>query len=267
MKIKRNVIVTGFICIAVNLVSLFTFTISWFSSNYQTAAADLRVQCVDPNLLDVNYNIYEFNLTNNTGSKTDSFELGSYDTFIESRNTKLKKIIEISVKPKDGVDYSEDQVLGIEIPCLSSFLTDENKISANISNIISFKSARLGYKLNGAYTFDIDGIYDSNGEITSDNDFYTKTVNALSSVETKEFVEDPNNKTVLEVQKDNNLSFTNIEAPAHFQEIKLAIEYTYSKTLVDYFYVNSDSKIEITDLAGSSISFSDDIDNILLELI
>lgn len=267
MKLKKIVIVPGFICIFANLISLFTFTYSWFARNNVVEATGMQVKCEDPSMLQFSYNIYEFNMEANQGAKTNSFELGSYDKFIESRNAKLAKVVEITINPAEGKDYETNQTLSIEIPCTSAFLGNDNKIASKISNLVSFKVARFGYKTNDAYTYDVDGIYNSSNIPTSDNVFYTKAIEYFEDSTSKEFVENPTNKTLSEVEKTGLLTFANIAVPAHFQELKIAIEYSYSKTLVDYFYDNNDEKIEIKDLTGTAIPFANDIEYLLLSLI
>ncbi|MCQ3035696.1 MAG: hypothetical protein MJ248_05755 [Bacilli bacterium] len=267
MKLKKIVIVPGFICIFANLISLFTFTYSWFAHNNQVEATGMQVKCEDPHMLQFSYNIYEFNMEANQGAKTETFELGSYDKFIESRNVKLAKILEITIRPAEGVDYTENQTLTVEIPCTSTFLGSDNKIASKISNLVTFKTARFGYQLNDTYSYDVSDIYGSDNLPTSDNTFYTKAVEYFNNCDSQEFVSDPTNKALSQVQKTDLITFSNIEVPAHFQELKIAVEYTYSKTLVDYFYDNNDEKIEIKDLTGAAIPFTNDIEYFLLNLI
>ena len=159
-KALKGVIVSS-IMLCFSVFAAISGTVAWFASNNVVTATGISVQCTDPNIMALSYDIYYWDEDSLEGKKSGeekTYVLEQYDSFIESRNEKIDRLIRVEIYHKQPITV--DQNLFINTTCFGELLDSKSYVLNSISNIIQFQAVIASCKdENGTYLYrngDID---------------------------------------------------------------------------------------------------------------
>ena len=271
-KALKGVIVSS-IMLCFSLFAAISGTVAWFASNNVVTATGISVQCTDPNIMALSYDIYYWDEDSLEGKKSGeekTYVLEQYDSFIESRNEKIDRLIRVEIYHKQPVTV--DQNLFINTTCFGELLDSKSYVLNSISNIIQFQAVIASCKdENGTYLYrngDIDET-DANSTFLSVHNYLRETYkNTYSSFLNLSSSPVEKTKSLDIVFCDENVidkAGSLVKADSLYTV--LYIGYTYNQTLVDYYFDHSEIDKDVGIISGNDIKFDDDIDSMTVDFV
>ena len=261
MNKKTKIIVASVSFIGINISTLFTATIAWFSTNRKVSAAGMIISARNEDNVGVtSKHIYKYDTENKHAIETSDYTLNAYDCFITLNNENARNFIRLSLYYPNGVP--ENTRLYVQVDCEGRlFRTVENKtyVDTNISNLVQFKY------------FD-----NKNGDIDTStvDDIYNDCVTVFDSINTySKFVTLTTSGDDVIGSKPANSIYDNsiILAPTNGvpYQTELFIEYRYNEDLITYYQNNAKEKLDtqVISSAVNLISFTSDIKKITIDTI
>lgn len=274
-KALKGVIVSS-IMLCFSLFAAISGTVAWFASNNVVTATGISVQCTDPNIMALSYDIYYWDEDSLSGQKSGeekTYVLEQYDSFIESRNEKIDRLIRVEIYHKQPVTV--DQKLFINTTCFGELFSGLNVLNS-ISNIIQFQAVIASCKdENGTYLYrngDIDET-DANTTFVSVHNYLREAYkDTYSSFLNISYSTPENSSTPVETaEKTKSLDIVfcdkNDIVKAGSLYTVLYIGYTYNPTLVNYYFDHSDIDKDVGIISGNDIKFDDDIDSMTVDFV
>ena len=276
-KALKGVIVSS-IMLCFSVFAAISGTVAWFASNNVVTATGISVQCTDPNIMALSYDIYYWDEDSLEGKKSGeekTYVLEQYDSFIESRNEKIDRLIRVEIYHKQPVTV--DQNLFINTTCFGELLDSKSYVLNSISNIIQFQAVIASCKNeNGTYLYRNDKI-----DETTDNNTFVSVHNYLRETKYKDtyssflnisYTTTENSSTPVEkAEKTKSLDIDfcdgNDIVKAGSLYTVLFIGYTYNPTLVDYYFDHSEIDKDVGIISGNDIKFDDDIDSMTVDFV
>ena len=277
-KALKGVIVSS-IMLCFSLFAAISGTVAWFASNNVVTATGISVQCTDPNIMALSYDIYYWDEDSLEGKKSGeekTYVLEQYDSFIESRNEKIDRLIRVEIYHKQPITV--DQNLFINTTCFGELLDSKSYVLNSISNIIQFQAVIASCKdENGTYLYrngDIDET-DANSTFVSVHNYLRETEaykDEYSSFLNITYSTTENSSTPVETaEKTKSLDIVfcdgNDIVKAGSLYTVLFIGYTYNPTLVDYYFDHSEIDKDVGIISGNDIKFDDDIDSMTVDFV
>ena len=281
-KALKGVIVSS-IMLCFSLFAAISGTVAWFASNNVVTATGISVQCTDPNIMALSYDIYYWDEDSLEGKKSGeekTYVLEQYDSFIESRNEKIDRLIRVEIYHKQPVTV--DQNLFINTTCFGELLDSESYVLNSISNIIQFQAVIASCKdENGEYLYqnkDIDET-DANTTFVSVHNYLRETYkDTYSSFLNVSYSTTEDSSTPVETAEktksldivfcdENDIDKAGSLVKARSLYTVLYIGYTYNPTLVDYYFDHSGVYKDVGIISGNDIKFDDDIDSMTVDFV
>ena len=277
-KALKGVIVSS-IMLCFSLFAAISGTVAWFASNNVVTATGISVQCTDPNIMALSYDIYYWDEDSLEGKKSGeekTYVLEQYDSFIESRNEKIDRLIRVEIYHKQPITV--DQNLFINTTCFGELLDSKSYVLNSISNIIQFQAVIASCKdENGTYLYRNENIdeTDANTTFVSVHNYLRETEaykDEYSSFLNISYSTPENSSTPVETaEKTKSLDIVfcdgNDIVKAGSLYTVLFIGYTYNPTLVDYYFDHSEIDKDVGIISGNDIKFDDDIDSMTVDFV
>ena len=275
-KALKGIIVSS-IMLCFSLFAAISGTVAWFASNNVVTATGISVQCTDPNIMALSYDIYYWDEDSLEGKKSGeekTYVLEQYDSFIESRNEKIDRLIRVEIYHKQPITV--DQNLFINTTCFGELLDSKSYVLNSISNIIQFQAVIASCKdENGVYKYENKEIDETDANTTfvsvhnylreAYKDTYSSFLNI--SYSTPENSSTPEEKAEKTKSLDIVFCDKNDIVKAGSLYTVLYIGYTYNPTLVDYYFDHSAIDKDVGIISGNDIKFDDDIDSMTVDFV
>lgn len=276
-KALKGVIVSS-IMLCFSVFAAISGTVAWFASNNVVTATGISVQCTDPNIMALSYDIYYWDEDSLEGKKSGeekTYVLEQYDSFIESRNEKIDRLIRVEIYHKQPITV--DQNLFINTTCFGELLDSKSYVLNSISNIIQFQAVIASCKdENGTYLYRNEAI-----DETTDNNTFVSVHNYLRETTYKDtyssflnisYTTTENSSTPVEkAEKTKSLDIVFCDGNDIVKKDSLYtvlyIGYTYNPTLVDYYFDHSEIDKDVGIISGNDIKFDDDIDSMTVDFV
>ena len=258
MKKKTKLIVASLGIIGMNLGTVLTATVAWFSANERVTGQGMEiVASTNETVQVVDKAIYMKDYDTDTYIQTDNLDLAPYDCFIQARNTDARKFVRLTLRYPNGIPANTKLLLGLE--CTGSLwktIGGQEYVAENISNLIQFK---VFDNINGDVDdTNIQTIYDGCKAKFESMDnvatFVTLSGSGESETASKEssYIEDAS----IQLTPTSDADF----------RTDLFIEYTYNQELLSFYQGHANVNFDLNVFTGSTeIEFTPDVTKLIID--
>lgn len=258
MKKKTKLIVASLGIIGMNLGTVLTATVAWFSANERVTGSGVEIIASTNETVQVmDKSIYMKDYDTDTYIQTDNLDLAPYDCFIQARNTDARKFVRLSLRYPNGIPENTNLLLRLE--CTGNLwktIEGSQYVAENISNLVQFK---IFDNKNGEIDdTSVQTIYDGSKAVFENINASATFVN-LSGDGNSQTASKP--ATYIE---SSSISLDSTSDPDFRTD--LFIEYTYNTDLLNFYQNHANVDFDLNVFTGSTeIEFAPDVTKLVID--